>query len=233
MNCILRLNWIWKRLWMIKYLPQTIYFNFHYLPFKQAIKLPIILYKPKFRRSKGKVVIDSSNIKTGMVILGYKDVAIYPNNGITFEINGKLVFRGTCRIGNDSYISIGKNGIVDLDNNFIATAAIKLVCYHKVIFDKDCLIGWNCLFFDDDFHKIEVEDHKDIKNNTIKIGEGNWFGCNCIIMKGTKTPNNISVAANSMLNKTIINVPEYSVIANKREISIIETGKRTDNTTEL
>ena len=35
----------------------TIYFNFHYLPFSQAIRLPILLYKPKLLKMKGNVKI--------------------------------------------------------------------------------------------------------------------------------------------------------------------------------
>lgn len=44
----------------VPYIFQTIYFNFHHLPLKQAIFLPIILYKPQFVSTKGKIIIDSS-----------------------------------------------------------------------------------------------------------------------------------------------------------------------------
>ena len=42
---------------IIRYLPWTIYFNFHYLPLKQARLLPILLYKPKLLSMRGKVKI--------------------------------------------------------------------------------------------------------------------------------------------------------------------------------
>lgn len=38
---------------VLRFLPWTLKFNFHYLPFKQAIKLPILLYKPKLLTLKG------------------------------------------------------------------------------------------------------------------------------------------------------------------------------------
>lgn len=44
----------------VPYIFQTIYFNFHHLPLKQAIFLPIILYKPQLVSTKGKIIIDSS-----------------------------------------------------------------------------------------------------------------------------------------------------------------------------
>ena len=34
---------------------QSVYFNFHYLPLKQAIKLPIILHRASLIDVKGKV----------------------------------------------------------------------------------------------------------------------------------------------------------------------------------
>lgn len=43
---------------LLRYLIPNIYFNFHYLPFKQAFKLPIVFYKPHFGMLKGKVSIN-------------------------------------------------------------------------------------------------------------------------------------------------------------------------------
>lgn len=39
------------------YLPWTIRFNFHYLPFRVAMKLPVILYRPKLLSLNGLVTI--------------------------------------------------------------------------------------------------------------------------------------------------------------------------------
>ena len=44
---------------ILRYIIPTIYFNFHYLPFSQAIKLPIVFYKPHFGKLKGVVKINS------------------------------------------------------------------------------------------------------------------------------------------------------------------------------
>lgn len=35
---------LWNKRWMLRSILYSLYFNFHYLPLKQAIKLPIILY---------------------------------------------------------------------------------------------------------------------------------------------------------------------------------------------
>lgn len=55
------LNKIFKKIkrdaWVLKYIIPTIYFNFHYLPFKQAILLPVFFRKPQLLTLKGKVII--------------------------------------------------------------------------------------------------------------------------------------------------------------------------------
>ena len=80
----------------------TIFFNFRYLPFNQAIKLPILLYKPKFLKLNGSIKI-SSPIRTGMIRLGWPIVpSLYPNDGIVIEIRekGSIIFEGNVKIGN-------------------------------------------------------------------------------------------------------------------------------------
>lgn len=44
---------IYAKRWMLRSILPTIWFNFHYLPFRQAVRLPILLYKPKLLACKG------------------------------------------------------------------------------------------------------------------------------------------------------------------------------------
>lgn len=106
---------ILKKLWnnrrILRSILPTIYFNFHYLPFNQAIKLPILLYKPKLLKMKGNIKIEKCKIKFGMIRLGFPTVSLYPNTGIVYENHGgTIVFNGKCAIGNNSAISIGASG---------------------------------------------------------------------------------------------------------------------------
>ena len=60
---------------LLRSLPASVYFNFHYLPLRQAVKLPIMLYKPRFLELKGTVRIEGDNIRTGMIQLGFPTVS--------------------------------------------------------------------------------------------------------------------------------------------------------------
>lgn len=201
--------------WVLRYLPQTIYFNFHYLPFSQAIHMPILLYKPKFVKLKGSIIIDSEKIHTGMIKLGINNVSIYPNNGISMELDGNIHFKGTCNIGNNSALSI-KNKVfgVTFGDNFNATTSLKLVCYNSITIGRDVLVGWNCIICDTDFHTIiNLKDNKEsIQSKSIVIGNHVWIAHNCCIHKGSNIPNNIVVAAKSLVN-TDLDIPSFSIVA--------------------
>ena len=209
---------------MFRSIFSSIYFNFHYLPFKQAIKLPIILYKPYLLNCKGKVIIDG-NIKTAMIQLGRYNVSLYPNSGIVFENNGgEIIFQGECSIGNNSAISIGTKGHIKFGNKFAASSSLKLVSYSSIEFDEYVRIGWDCLITDTDFHKMKKMKGGYSKGyGPIKIGKRNWIGSKCCILKNTETPNFCTISAGNILNKQY-QVPEYSILCNDSNIIVKVSG---------
>lgn len=46
---------LWNNRRILRSILPSVYFNFHYLPFSQAIRLPILLYKPRLLKMKGNV----------------------------------------------------------------------------------------------------------------------------------------------------------------------------------
>lgn len=213
-----------RNLKLLPYIFHIIYFNFRYLPFVQAWKLPVFLYKPKLLRLKGKVVIDAPKIKTGMIRLGEYRVSLYPNTGIMWENHGgTVVFKGRCRIGNDSKISIGKNGTLQFGVDFLSTAGLKLACYHLIEFSASVRVGWECTFMDTDFHKIKTLEGKESKGYaSIRIGANNWFGNGCLVFKNTMTSDFTIVAARSILNKQY-DYPAYSLIGGN-PVAMLKAG---------
>lgn len=193
----------------IRSLFYTIYFNFHYLPLKQAIKLPILLYKPSLIDVKGKVVIDTPIITTGMIKLGWDSVSLYyPNNkcGVVFENHGGIiVFKGGGIIGSGSAISIGPHGYLELGDNFLFSANAKIVSYNKINIGKYFRGAWEIIIMDTDLHQtVNVETGKRSKiNGEISIGNNNWFGIRTFVLKRTKTPDFCIVTAYTILNRAL------------------------------
>ena len=188
--------------WALRSIGKTIFFNFHYLPFCQAIRLPIILYKPRLTKLKGKIIIEGG-VRTGMVWLGPNRVSIYPNTGINYENNGgTIVFRGHCIIGNNSSLSLGQGSKLIFGSNFHATSSFRLACYNYIEFGNKVLFGWECIVVDTDFHKLEFMNREHNKGyGPIIIGNGNWICLRCSILKNTILPDSCVVSANSLLSK--------------------------------
>lgn len=218
-----RLKKIWNKRWVLRSLPQTIWFNFHYLPFWQAVRLPILLYKPHLLSCKGTVTI-MGGVKTGMIRLGCNNVPFYPFSGITWQCDGAVVFKGRCTIGNSSCISVADTGQVVFGDNFSASAAFKIYSVCGIEFGNYIGCGWDSLFMDTDSHQMKYLDGRRGPKayGKIKIGDNCWFGTKCVILKNTILPNKTTVASCSLVNKPY-DIPEATIIAGQPAKSI-KTG---------
>ncbi|MGR2767999.1 acyltransferase [Photobacterium ganghwense] len=201
---------------IIKSLPWTIYVNFRYLPFEQAIRLPIILFSPRLVELKGRIIISSKKIRFGMIQLGEHIVSIYPDNGITLENKGGVIdFSGTCVIGSNSYISVGDKGKLELGDDLVATSSLKIVCYHYVSVSSRTRFGWDCMLMDTGFHPLKHKENGEFIGKAygpIKLGTNNWFANGTLIMKNTVTAEYCTFGARSVLLKNYESSP-YSLYA--------------------
>ena len=119
---------------------------------------------------------------------------------------------------------------MEFGDNFSATSTLRLVCFDRIVFEDDDLIGWNCLLLDTDFHQLSRLDGKVSESHKeIHVGKNNWIANGCNLLKGTVTPNNIVVAANTVL-KGPIDCPEKVVIGNDHKTIILSKGKWLDRT---
>ncbi len=185
-------------------IPKTIYFNFKYLPLNQALRLPVFVYKrTDLYKMKGEVIIEGP-ISTGMVKigphgLGTQDIKY---SRTMWEVTGCLVIKGKASIGRGSKISIGKNAQLILGNNFRITGDTAIVCQKEISFGNDCLLSWDILVMDTDFHHIMNKDGEVINApKAIKIGNHVWIGCRNTILKGVNIADNTIIAANSTITQ--------------------------------
>jgi acetyltransferase-like isoleucine patch superfamily enzyme len=185
-------------------IPKTLYFNIRYFGFKGIFKLPVFISrKVKLLKIEGKITIETE-LKMGMIRIGYLEVGIFDKKyeRTIWEVNGDIVFKGTANIGFGSRICVGKQGLVVFGKRFTITSSTSIVCFKKIVFGDDCLLSWDILLIDTDFHQIILTDNT-LPNyeNDIIIGNRNWIGCRTTILKGTVLLDNNVIGANSLLNK--------------------------------
>ena len=213
---------------MLRSLPWSIYINLHYLPFRQALHLPIMVYKPRFLKVGGSIEL-LGGVKRGMIQLGRYQVSLYPNSGIMLELRGKIIFHGNCSIGNNSFISTGERSVLEFGENFGATTTLRLTSYDHIKFGDNVLIGWDCLFMDTDFHRLTRVDGKPVKGyGSITIGKNTWIANGCRIMKNTSVPDYSVIAAYTVLTGRV-DAPEKSVIGNEHNSKVLANGRWLDS----
>jgi acetyltransferase-like isoleucine patch superfamily enzyme len=180
------------------------FFCLHYFPIKEAIKIPILLSnRVKLHTLRGKIIIKSDKIIPFMIKIGFGDVGIFDKYYIRsiWQNEGEVIFMGKASIGHGSKLSIGKNGQLVLGDNFKITSNSSIICTKKISIGMGCLISWDVLIMDTDFHKIFINSVFVNKDSEIIIGEKVWICCRVLILKGSYIPNGNIIASNTTINK--------------------------------
>lgn len=206
------------------YLLHSIWFNFRFLKFKEAIKLPILLYKPHFLNLRDAKIRIEGKIYPGMIQIGFYRVPLYPNNGCIFQVRGNIIFKGKTKIGNNSSLIVGKQGNLTFGENFNSTSTIKIVCMDSITFKDNVLVGWDNLFIDYDFHSTSfLLGGKNKGYGKINIGNNVWFTNGCRTYKNIDIPNNTIISSNTIIKKLDLK-EEYTLVGNNNSITIFKQG---------
>lgn len=190
----------------LKDLFRTIYFNFKYLPPTVAIKLPIYLHNVKFDDMRGSIRIESNNIRRGMITIGSWWIKVFPNSPSVWQNHGgTVVFKGTCRMGAASALSINKNATLTFGDDFLNTHGLKVIATRSIEFGNHTRTGWNAFFMGTNFHplKDKVTGRRSSGGKAIKIGEYCWFSTDSICLPGVQMPDRVICALGSVVTRNV------------------------------
>lgn len=186
---------------------KTLYFNFKYFPLKVAFRLPFLIYhRTDLYKMGGKITFKIPPklglVKIGPHSLGTQDIKY---SRTMWEVSGTLVVCGKASIGRGSRISIGNDAVLELGDNFSITGRSSIISQKEITFGNNCLLSWDILIMDTDFHHI-LNDSNEIINHPrpIHIGNHVWIGCRNTILKGVSIADNVIVSANSTLTKSVV-----------------------------
>lgn len=181
-----------------------IYFNFKMLPFKQAIKFPFDFFgKVKFINLSGRVILNTDNIRRGMICIGLNHSTLFPSCTSTINISGNIIFKGTANIGRGFILEVNKGSKITIGNNVGIGALMKLISQECITISDNISIGWECQIMDSDFHFIRNIKTNEIRvrKNKVLIGKNVWIGNRTSLVKGCNLPDYTIVASNSLCNK--------------------------------
>lgn len=195
---------------------KTLYFNFKFLPFKNAIKFPFLIgNNVLFRCLQGKIILDAP-ISTGIVRIGFRDMGIQNERDrktiLDIRKNSLVVFHGKSSIGAGARIYT--KGRLSIGNDFYLSLNSTIIAHDNIKIGDHCTVGWDSLIMDTDFHEV-LNYETDIRlpmNSPISIGEHCWICNNCQVLKGSSIPPDTIIGAMSLVNKAL-STPPHSLLA--------------------
>ena len=183
-------------------IPKTIYFNYRYFGLHGLFSFNVLCSRyVKFRSLKGNVELDGK-LTTGCVKIGFQEVSVFDNKfeRTIWENYGDIIMAPGFFLGSVSRIS--NHGSMMFGENFHVSAKSTFICNKKIFFGKDVLVSWECLFMDTDFHQImdNKTDRCINEDRDIYISDRVWFGCKCIVLKGSEILRDTVIAAGSIVS---------------------------------
>lgn len=182
----------------------TFRLNHHYFGWCGAIRPLIIASRNlKIKKLSGEVKVNSNKI--GAVKIGFGNVGIIDNKyrRTLWENNDTIIFRGKVSLCAGTKISC--SGKLSFGDRCHFNGNSDIVCFNSIEFGNECLVSWECLFMDTDFHALyDSDSNTQINmNKPIFVGNHVWIGCRTTILKGSTIPDGSVIAACSVITKKL------------------------------
>lgn len=205
----------WRRFTRTAWI-KSLFFNLYMLPFKDGIKMPVLLARGTHLFSlEGRLKL-LAPASFGMIRFGYINEDFVPakKHGINLCIKGTLCLGKWCRFSPGTTLRIYSTGTLTFHDNIAVGFGTKFFCMDNVDIGSDTRFGFEVVVTDTTFHYM-----RDCVTQTtypltapVKIGNHNWIGARSYLMKGCTTPRYTIISAGSFCNKSY-DIPEYCLLA--------------------
>lgn len=198
-----------RLLWLdLLAIPKSVIFNFHYLPWRQAVRLPIwISHATRLEAMQGKIVLPLQ-IRSGMIRFGLNRNVVSGASASKplwlATAGSEIHFLGPAAFDLSPSLVI-EGGKLVVGDQFQANARFSLFCRNCVELGSSSIAAWDVTIMDHDFHRIvEPETHKQLNEpRPVRIGTQVWIGQGTLILKGVEVEPNCIVAARSTLTRSV------------------------------
>jgi acetyltransferase-like isoleucine patch superfamily enzyme len=195
---------------------KSIWFNFRFLPYKQAIKLPVLFWgKVKFHSLNGSVKLNC-DVSYGMINFGKCHEYIRRNtNTAELTLDGEFVINGHFDFGFDYSVVVLRNAVLKIGDNVYFGNQTKLIVSKGVTIGSWVRFGYESQLADTNYHYTmdTITGKVAPLRGEIFIDDFCWIGNRSTIMKGTKTNQYLIIGSNSLCNRDYtVDIPSQSLI---------------------
>lgn len=181
----------------------SLIFCLRYLPFQQAIKIPICINN-KLKISslkKGQIILPKNSQRFSIIIgLGGSPALQEFITGIHLDQNSQLIFKGKAIISEGCVLRCEKDSIIQFGDNFYCNKNNYFRSSCKISFGDNCLVGWNNTFNTTDGHAIGKKGSVfSTQMAPIIIGNHVWITTHCSFLKGCTISDNCVITQGSII----------------------------------
>ncbi len=197
-------RWIARALLVLFGLPKTVAFNFRYLPLRQAIRLPVLVSHRVAIFNFGGTVTLRGRAHPATVLLGFgaNGAFDFRRERSVWQVAGDVWFDGPARLGNGFKLSLASGARVRFGEGFVLSAESQIVSRRSITFGRDCLVSWDVLILDSDFHPvIEADGRESVPEAPIAFGDRVWLGARSMVLKGVTLGDDVIVAAGAVVTR--------------------------------
>lgn len=199
----------------------TLYFNFVFFSFKQALRMPVFVYGwPKLFSQFGTFECEGI-CRAGMLRLNISssEAPQYSNGNSELLIYGRVVLKDfkvddVCEIGSGCRINVLPNSEMIIRGNTKIANSCNITVYSRLYIGAVSRIAHRCQILDSNYHYIADFTRGVVKRlaTPITIGDYCWICNSTTITGGSVIPNRTIVSSNSLVNKDFSSTPEGSII---------------------
>ena len=195
----------------------TIRLNYQYFGIRGIIHGYILVARRTVIVTKG-ILHYEGTPHFGCIQIGFHSVGIadYKYERSIWRNQGNIFVKGRMFLGSGTRID--NSGILYLGANLFISSNSSIECTKKIVIGDDCLMSWDCIVMDSDFHKIyNRQDHVLLNPpGEIVIGNHVWIGCRCVILKNSVIRDGAVIAAGSLLASS--DISENSIVCSNGKV---------------
>lgn len=198
-------RWIARGVLVACGLPKTVAFNFRYLPLHQAIRLPVLVSHRVAIFNFGGSVTLRGPARPATVLLGFgaNGAFDFRRERSVWQVAGDVCFDGPARLGNGFKLSLAEGAQVRFGEGFVLSAESQIVSRCSITFGRDCLVSWDVLILDSDFHPvISADGRASAREAPIAFGDRVWVGARSTVLKGVTLGTDVVVAAGAVVTRS-------------------------------
>ena len=160
-----------------------------------------------------------------MVRIGKKTYGFQRRQDYTIweQYDGTVIFESGVHIGKGTFIHVGKNAVLKVEQNVGFGGNDKIICDKSITIKANTNAAWDVQIIDTDFRATinTIFKTKSCLKKDIVIGSHNWLCFGSTILKGSITPNNCIISANSLINKDLSDAGENIVIGIEGNVKVL------------